>query len=37
MPLNNNWENHFYSINVGPAHFLFINMDLYFENVRMDP
>ena len=34
MPLHNNWQNHFYSVNIGPAHFIFLNIDLYYEEIR---
>ena len=33
MPLQDTWQNHFYSINVGPAHFIFFNIDLYYEEI----
>ena len=36
MPLHNSWENHFYSLNIGPVPFVFINIDLYFESYHVE-
>jgi len=29
MPLNIKYQNHMYSMNIGPVHFLLFNIDLY--------
>ena len=36
MPLNNLYQNHWYSFNVGPVHFLMLNIDLYHAAMKLN-
>ena len=36
MPLNPEFQNHMYSVNIGPVHFLIFNIDLYHNKVILN-
>ena len=36
MPLHGLSQNHYYSFNLGPAHFIFLNVDLFYEQILIN-